>query len=214
MAENLAKLQRELHRLRDDNAQLKDVIARLDGEAEALTLEMWERSGSQETRDGFAARALLVEWGNQPRALQRLGFQVITKGGNWKPATVEALSKHVFDTPGVKVILDNDFKDTDAAWGQVLERTRKNAIHGSDEVSVKAAAVLAKIEGRYKQPENGPAPFVSLHVLVQGKDGATDVKQAVTIDSHDPLAILSHEPSMKASRIPSDDPLVDAVLSK
>lgn len=212
---SLTKLQREVYKLREQNDTLTRALVNLEGDAEALTLEMWERSGSQETRDGFAARALLVEWGNQPRALQRLGFKVITKGGNWKPAIVEALGKTVFDTPGVKLILDNDFKDTDAAWGQVLERTRKNAIHGNDDVSVKAAAVLAKIEGRYKQPENVIAPgFTSLHILVQGKDGSTDVKQVATIESHDPLALLSHEPSNKATRIPSDDPAIDAALSQ
>lgn len=179
---------RAVKELKQENALLRKA---LELDEAPFTLEMWEQSGTQAMRDGFAARALLQEWGNQPHALQRLGFNVINKAGQWKPAHVAMLADKVLNTPGVRAQLDHNLKEVDASWEKVVERQRSIALTGTDENAIRAAQNLAKFETRIKDAPPAQTS-VSLHVLVNGEAAtATAIK---TIE-HDPLALLAHEPS-------------------
>jgi hypothetical protein len=207
-----AKEKMELNRLRLENAQL---LARFEiGEA-PLSLETWALMGSQETRDGFAARALVAEWGNQAKALARLGFPIFhseKQPWTYKPKLVKELAEAIFTTPGVKAILDNDFKAVDESWQAILERTRKIALHGTDENAVKAAALLAKVEGRVQDQAPPQATSINLAVLVNGASPHNVEQKNVT--THDPVALLAHEPSDTGVRIDTGDKTIDEVLSR
>lgn len=204
-------------RLRQNNFELRQEVAELRAllnmDEAVVTLESWLASGSQAHRDAFAARAIVSERGSQAHALQRLGFGVITKGGNWKPKVVAALAAVVLNTPGVRAILDRDLKGIDEAWLAILERQRQTALLGDDEQAHKSAALLAKVEGRYVDKAPSTIPTVSLHVLVNNNQGNQQAeKQAEVIETHDPLAILAHEPSEIGVRIDSGDKVVEEVL--
>ncbi len=189
--------------LREEVVELRKA---LELEEAPYTLETWEASGTQTMRDGFAARAIVAEWGSQPRALQRLGFQVINKAGQWKPVVVRALADKVLNTPGVKAMLDHNLKNVDETWEKIIERQREIALMGNDEAALKAAVQLAKFEGRFQEAPK-PPPTVSLQVLVNAHGGTVSDRavEVVTTHEHDPLAILSHEPSDEGVAIDTGD---------
>ncbi len=210
-------IEKKLFRMQQNNYELRQEVAELRAlvalDEEVVTLESWVASGSQAHRDAFAARAIVAEQGSQVRALQRLGFGVMSKGGNWKPKVVAVLAREVLNTPGVRAILDRDLKGIDDAWLAILERQRQTALLGDDEQAHKSAALLAKVEGRYvdKAPTN--IPTVSLHVLVNNANPNQPVeKQVEVVETHDPLAILAHEPSEVGVRTDSGDKFVAEAL--
>jgi len=189
-----AAAKKKIAELEKENALLREALSLDDV---PFTIETWEQSGTQEMRDGFAARALMQEWGHQARALQRLGFAAINSAGQWKPAVVASIAQKVLNTEG--------------SWAKIVERQRRIALTGADEHALKAAQNLARFENRVQDKPAAPAT-VSLHVLVNGATGATSAKQVETIE-HDPLAILSHEPSDVGGRIDTGDKLADSAVS-
>jgi hypothetical protein len=200
--------EKQVYELNEEIIKLRKLAGM--GDDMVIALESWEASGQEQQRDVFAARALIAEWGNQARALQRLGFNVMA-GKTWDVKVVAVLSEAVFNTPGVREILDQAPLSNDGSWAKILERTRKTALIGDDESAVKAAQLLAKVEGRIKDTKKQlPPAAVSLHVLVNNQGnpatvGIADVKQAEAIETHDPLSILAHEPSDTGVPIPVDE---------
>ena len=203
-----AAAKKKIAELEKENALLREALSLDDV---PFTIETWEQSGTQEMRDGFAARALMQEWGHQARALQRLGFAAINSAGQWKPAVVASIAQKVLNTDGVRALLDHNLADTEGSWAKIVERQRRIALTGADEHALKAAQNLARFENRVQDKPAAPAT-VSLHVLVNGATGATSAKQVETIE-HDPLAILSHEPSDVGGRIDTGDKLADSAVS-
>jgi hypothetical protein len=197
-------LERELYELRAENVNLRKALEL--GEV-PYTLEAWMAIGSQGTRDAFAARALVSEWGHHAKALQRLGFQVISDG-KWKVDHVAYLAERIFETPGVKAEMEAHLGDHDEAWTKIVARQREIAVTGSPESAQRSAHLIAKLEGRFKdQPAS--VPTVSLQVLVQRASGQPEPKivSGDTIEAHDPLAMLAHEPSEVGGAIETGDKL-------
>lgn len=209
--------EKNLFRIRQQNYELRQEVAELRAlvgmDEEVVTLESWLASGSQAHRDGFAARAIVSERGSQAHALQRLGFGIMTKGGNWKPKIVAALAEKVLNTPGVREILDRDLKSIDESWLAILERQRQTALLGDDDSAHRSAALLAKVEGRYVDKAPVAIPTVSLHVLVNNaQPNPQGEKQVEVLQTHDPLAILAHEPSDIGVRIDSGDKVIEEAI--
>ena len=129
-------------------AENADLRARLG--AEPTTIESWGVHLTQDLRDQMAARALVQEWGDEPRALLRLGFECPKNATNrWMPEVWE-LAHKVFGTDGVQRILKSNLADLDAQKGTMLARLMQIATHGDDSNAVRAAGQLAKVMGLNK----------------------------------------------------------------
>jgi hypothetical protein len=195
--EYILNLRTEIDRLWAENTALREGM-KLQGVN--YTLEMWEATGTQEMRDGFAARALAAEWGHYPRSLQRLGFQVINDAGQWKPKYVAMLAEKILDTPGVRQIMDRNLGTFEERWERIIKRSTEIAETGSDETALKAGQFLAKVKGLNKEGGTPPPPTISLAVLVNNNKGDSEVK-VQQVETHDPLAILAHEPASEGVKV-------------
>lgn len=199
--------------------QERDALAKSMGmDVELVALESWESSNTQRTRDMFAARALITEGGNQARALHRLGFPILSKSGNFDPRIVSYLATQVLMTTGVKKLINRGLGSGDS-WDGIVERQRRTAILGDDSAAAKAAGFLAKMEGKFDLKNQPAMPTVNLHVLVAGQQatatGGVVTEVNVTQEqTHDPLAILAHEPSDVGVRIDSGDKTIDGALAE
>jgi len=197
-------------KLRQLENEVKELRARL-ALSEPVEVESWERVIPEEMRDQFAAMALMREWGSTANALARMGFDVGRGEGQIWGTALDALAARVFEKPGVTAILSHNFADVEASWQEILQRQRKIALYGDDDASARAAAQLAKIEGRVK-PEAGPTVNVSLFGLFgNSKPDAQAITYEHAREAGDPLAILSHEPG-PARRIDSGDEHVTAAI--
>ena len=110
------------------------------------TIDEWERLPAA-LRDALAARALIAEWGDEGKALVRLGFPAMNKlPANQVPIYRDHIAR-VFDSPGVRAILKRDLARVDADQEAIISRLHRSAIYGDDATSVRAAALLIKVCG-------------------------------------------------------------------
>lgn len=198
-----------LQELQRENAELR---ARLG--AEPTSEEYWARHLPQEVRDQMAARALVQEWGDEPRALLRLGFECPKNATKrWMPEVWE-LAHRIFGTPGVQNLLKTNLADIDAQKGTMLARLMQIAQHGDDSNAVKAATQLAKVMGLNKADANALIPGVTVNLFqmmgsadVQDGSGTKRVSSAsedldAVIDADE---FLVHEPG-EATLIEDEEP--------
>ena len=101
----------------------------------------------QRSAIALAARALIAEWGDEGKALVRLGFPAMNKlPANQVPIYRDHIAR-VFDSPGVRAILKRDLARVDADQEAIISRLHRSAIYGDDATSVRAAALLIKVCG-------------------------------------------------------------------
>jgi hypothetical protein len=116
------------------------------GLSKPRTIDDWEML-PQEIRDPLAARALVAEWGEAGRALIRLGFPAVNRLPPDKVSLYKEYIARVFETPGVRAILERDLSRLDADREAILARQSRTALYGEDAESVRAAALVAKVCG-------------------------------------------------------------------
>ncbi len=198
--------------------EIKELRARL-AITDAVDVELWEKMMPQEQRDQMAARALLAEWGDVPRALTRMGFSVFTyrgENGNLKIVDKKELARiaeRVLATPGVREIMRRDLKDLEAQREDILARLARIALYGEDDASVKAASQVAKLMGWQTTPDTViDNRRISLYSIVGGNSPALRGGPAQEIPP-DHTGFLDHEPG-EPTRIDSGDPVVDAAFAE
>jgi hypothetical protein len=197
--------ERRYRALKDENDDLR---ARMG--MTPTDLDMWEAFNPQDARDMMAAQALVAEWGDARRALMRLGIAI----GKGKPDIVEPLAARIFLTPGCQAIMNRDLSDATANHEAIVKRMSRIATLGTDDTSVKATQVLAKLLGWQKTPDtviDNRKVQITLQQLVNPGDRAVRASAkelpAGTVDAVD---FLGHEPG-PATRISTDENM-DAII--
>ena len=128
--------------LRRENEELRQLL----GLSGRRTIAEWETL-PQTLRDPLAARALIAEWGDKGRALIRLGFPAMNRLPPDKVRLYNEYVTRVFETPGVRAILERDLARLDVEREAILSRVTRTALYGEDGESVRAATLLMKICG-------------------------------------------------------------------
>ncbi|GAC1550357.1 MAG: hypothetical protein NVS3B16_24690 [Vulcanimicrobiaceae bacterium] len=208
--------------LDDARAEVKQLRVVLELERKYESYEEWGEYLPQEMRDEMAARALLTSWGQTWKALILLGFDVAigsshAQAGHLSTPQIKALAERIFGTAGVKAIVARGLLDIEEQRSAIVRRTAEIAVNGSDEASVRATQMVAKLAGWTGPDTVVHAPQISLYNLVNaGKTSAAieaDQQQAIIeaeVKRVDPLAILSHEPGEPVRNYVEDDHINDA----
>ncbi|GAC1496163.1 MAG: hypothetical protein NVS1B2_16030 [Vulcanimicrobiaceae bacterium] len=209
----------DLDEARNEISQLRKL---LDLEQKYDSYEEWGEYLPQAMRDEMASRALLTSWGQTWKALALLGFDVVAgsvkdQAGHLSTTEIKALAERIFGTDGVKTIVARGLLDIEEQRSAIVRRTAEIAVNGSDEASVRATQMVAKLAGWTGPEVVVNAPQISLYTLVNaGKTHA-----AVAIDREkerleaetkrvDPLAILAHEPGDPVRIFVDDEHINDA----
>lgn len=181
--------------------------------AQKTTEEEWGAYLSQELRDQFAARALIQEWGDAPRALLRLGFDCPKRADNrWVPE-VWALANRIFKTPGCQEILGRNFEDLEGQQKAMFARQMQIATTGNDADSVRAATLLAKVMGLNKADQGAAVPIgaqQNIFIQLVAASGEAERHRAESFDSDaviDATDFLTYEPGEATLIDDSDEPL-------
>jgi hypothetical protein len=163
-----------LQRIKELEAENKLLRKRL-----SLGEKTYESAGAQEFRDVMAAEALSAEWGNEERALRRLGFEP----ENYSRDDRQQLCERIFQNPGTRSAVDRILASVVDDKGEILERLRRTALHGSDDAAVRAFDFLARIAGWYhgqsEQHTDAPLAFTE---LLQNVATQNDAEAAIAED--------------------------------
>jgi hypothetical protein len=185
-------------------SQLKDQVAALEQENRDLKerLEMqhgeawrWGEVLDQPTRDRLAARALMQCWCDYRSALIRLGYnkdQIAGKNG-YLTDLGRAESARIFDTDGVRSILNRDLAKVEAERSAIIARQAEIALHGSDDAAVRATQQLAKMTGWQIVPDE---VHTHTHIATNifALIGKNREAEQQTIEQVDSAGFLDHEP--------------------
>jgi hypothetical protein len=128
--------------LRRENEDLRALL----GLTSRRTIEEWEAL-PRAIRDPLAARAFIAEWGDVGRALVRLGFPAMNRLPPDKVRLYKNYAARVFETPGVRAVLERDLARLDADREAILSKLSQTALYGEDADSVRAAEALVKACG-------------------------------------------------------------------
>jgi hypothetical protein len=182
------------------------------------TVDEWARFAPQHLRDQMAASALIMEKLDEPRALIRLGFHCEKNKQNRWVAEVWEKARQIFDTPGVKAILERDMEDAEANKAKIIARLVQTAMHGSEGDSVRASQQLAKMAD-WNNTDRGALPTNVTVNLMQmfGDKPATQAKSVEAAADPDGVIdadhFLLHEPG-EAALIRDEDEADHKALSR
>lgn len=194
-------------KLKEQEAEIEVLKRRLELDGN-VTLTQWEKMGSQEMRDEFAARAYFQTWGSGEKSLLLLGF-------NRKDAQNEKLQTRILETPGVQSIVGDAFRPAKEQKADMVQRMVRIARFGDDDSAVRAFAQLARVEQWIKNEPGASPVSVNLYGLagINQQPALTEKRVDALEQSADPLALLSHEPG-EPVRITTGDEFIDDALKK
>lgn len=210
-AENRAQ---KVIRLEAENAELRARLAL----TEPASMDLWDLL-PQNVRDDMAARAIFQENGHPVNGLRRIGFEV--KSGINNPAEAartKAMVTKVFDTPGVRKRLEENFSDAEAQRTNIMAVQVEIALRGTPDQAIKATQNIARLQGwlAHETPDVAGS-VVALWGLVAGERVKDQPKRVHGTDrpaltpGSDVADVLSHEPGA-AVRIDSESNAVDEAL--
>jgi len=213
-AKDAPKEQHAAPTIKEKNRALREEVdalrARL-GMKEPRKLDDWV-SLPQEMRDELAVRAIWQNMGDHTNALKYLGFDMDS-------GIAGAFAEHkriVFDTPGVRALLERSFEEGAANRAMTVARMSKIVATSSDDAAVRAATVLTKLEGWNKEQAAPQAPtVVNLWTLTAGaKDAARIASGEIVAPTKalpnapppdDPFVVLGYEPGAPQKFDPDAD---------
>ena len=156
--------------LKEENRRLRELL-HLD---EYLDEESWGAHAPQSMRDQYAASALISEGLHPIKALVRLGFKVQRDSDGKVDKRLKEIAKNIFETEGVKRILEADVEKFSANKEMVMSNLHRIATSplSADSDKVRAAGQLSKMVEGWQDGEKGKNPVAVLNFLAQIVGGA------------------------------------------
>lgn len=176
-----------VEQLEAENAALRERLdLQLTGTANFEDVDAWELSIGQKTRDELAVRAIFLHSGDMYHALRYLGFTLPENRIEQR-----ALAKKVFDTPGVRALMEQNLAELEGHREKIIARQIQISLFGTNEDATRSAQLLARIGGWQKQPENSfERGAVNVNVLLGERAAAKEI----SVGMQPVAALLSHEP--------------------